>query len=96
MYLIDTRRVSDFGEDREVFSLSMLAETFPYFSGTQFLAAGWEDAKGRAVAALKQPSMTATQLLFIFVAVQNTSQCLCLDVFFFLQSERVFQPCGGL
>ncbi|KAB0395035.1 hypothetical protein E2I00_016455, partial [Balaenoptera physalus] len=38
----------------------------------QFLAAGWEDARGRAVAALKQPSMTATQLLFIFVAVQNT------------------------
>eukprot|EP00069_Balaena_mysticetus_P009000 bmy_06180T0 len=28
--------------------------------------------RGRAVAAMKQPSMTATQLLFIFMAVQNT------------------------
>ena len=66
--------------------MSMLAKTLPYFLGTRFPAAGGRMLRGRAGAGMKQPSVMATQLLFIFMAVHNTGQCLCLD-FFFPQTE---------
>lgn len=73
----------------------MLAKTLPYFSGTRFPAAGRRMLRGRAGAGMKQPSVMATQLLFIFMAVLNTGQCLCLD--FFFPSDRAkehFIPVG--
>ena len=75
----------------------MLAKTLPYFSGTRFPAAGGRMLRGRAGAGMKQPFVMATQLLFIFMAVHNTGQCLCLDFFFPLkQSKRAFHSCGGM
>lgn len=72
----------------DFFSLSMLAKAFPCSSGTPFPAAGGKMLRGKALAGMKQPCVMATQLLFIFMAVHNTGQCLSWIFFFFLNSSR--------